>query len=133
MESYPVLLKELNKRKIGFVELKESTQFYAFPNRFPTTQQEQIPDVCKALRPYFSGIVIGNDSFTPETGIAKIRAGLCDAISFGRLYISNPDLAQRILNGWQFNKNGDTATFYGYKNGAKGYIDYPFYNQQKKQ
>ena len=123
-------MKELDKRKIGFLELKESTEYYAYPNKFPTTQQEQIPDVCKAFRPLFSGIIIGNESFTPETGIAKIRAGLCDAISFGRLYISNPDLAQRMLNGWELSPIGDMNTFYGYKNGAKGYTDYPFYKQK---
>lgn len=54
-------------------------------------------DVCKVLRPYFNGLLIGNDSFTPETGLQKIRDGLCDTISFGKLYISNPDLAERIL------------------------------------
>ena len=81
---------------MGFVELKESTEFYFFKTNFPAGK-DQIPDVCKTFRPFYKGILIGNDSFTPETGIAKIRAGLCDAISFGRYYISNPDLAERIV------------------------------------
>ena len=56
-----------------------------------------------------------------------IRSGLCDAISFGRLYISNPDLAERIIGGLEINRNWDLATFYG-RFGAKGYTDYPFYS-----
>lgn len=94
---------------------------------YPKTQKEQIEDVCKAFRPFFTGILIGNDSFTPETGIAKIRSGLCDAISFGRLYISNPDLAERITNNWPVNSKYDLKTFYGCNLGASGYTDYPFY------
>lgn len=92
------------------------------------TQKEQIPDVAAALRPYFSGLLVDNDGFDEKTGIEKIRSGLCDAISFGRLYISNPDLAERIINGWELNWKWDMATFYDTKSGAKGYTDYPFYN-----
>ena len=85
-----------------------------FDNKYPKTPKEQIPNVCATFRPFYSGIIIGNDSFTPETGLAKIRSGECDAISFGRLYISNPDLAERILNGWEVNRNWNPKTFSGY-------------------
>ena len=51
-------------------------------------------------------------------------------VSFGRLYISNPDLAERIVNGWPVNSNWDLKTFYGVEHGAKGLTDYPAYNQQ---
>jgi N-ethylmaleimide reductase len=44
--------------------------------------------------------LIGNDSFNAESGIQKIRSGDCDMVSFGQLYIGNPDLAERIINGW---------------------------------
>ena len=55
--------------------------------------KEQMEDPIKALRPSFPGIIIGNLEFTPEKGLEKITSGDCDAISFARLYISNPDLA----------------------------------------
>ena len=100
IETYSLLLQELDKRKVGFVEFRESTEFYPFPLLYPLSQREQIPDVCKAFRPYYKGIIIGNDSLNEVTGLAKMREGACDAVSFGRLYISNPDLAERILNGW---------------------------------
>jgi N-ethylmaleimide reductase len=79
------------------------------------------------LRPYFNGILIGNDSFTGESGIAKIRSGDCDAISFGQLFISNPDLPLRIINNHPINKQMDRTTFYGNSNGSKGFTDYPPY------
>ena len=45
-------------------------------------------------------------------------------ISFGRLYISNPDLAERIINNKIVNYRWNAETFYGYHHGAKGYTDY---------
>lgn len=71
--------------------------------------------------------MIANDSFEPESGIEKIRKGEADMISFGRLYISNPDLAERIIKGQEVNKNWDVKTFYGCQHGEKGYTDYQFY------
>lgn len=47
-------------------------------------------------------------------------------ISFGQLYVGNPDLAERIINGWEINKKLDKSTFYG-NHGAKGFTDYPSY------
>jgi N-ethylmaleimide reductase len=40
----------------------------------------------------FNGIVFGNITYTKESGEGAIRSGAADAIVFGRLYISNPDL-----------------------------------------
>lgn len=53
-------------------------------------------------------------------------------ISFGRLYVSNPDLAERILKGQKPNPNWEFATFFGHQHGEKGYIDYPFYDEEHK-
>lgn len=47
-------------------------------------------------------------------------------ISFGRLYISNPDLAERIINNQELNNGWDWSTFFSPLN-PKGYVDYPFY------
>ncbi|BEJ15972.1 hypothetical protein CspHIS471_0505770 [Cutaneotrichosporon sp. HIS471] len=47
-----------------------------------------------------------------------------DLIAFGRYFISNPDLPERIAQGWELN-NYDRSTFY--TPGAKGYVDYPEY------
>jgi 2,4-dienoyl-CoA reductase-like NADH-dependent reductase (Old Yellow Enzyme family) len=93
--------------------------------------KDQIKDVCKTFRPHFKGLIIGNNGLDAENGLKKIREGSCDAVSFGKLYISNPDLAERIIRGNPLNKNVSVATFYGVllENKAKGYTDYPFYQE----
>ena len=50
--------------------------------------------------------------------------GIADAIAFGRLYIPNPDLFERIKNGWRLSEADNT---YYYIGGEKGYTDYPIY------
>ena len=92
------------------------------------TSKDQLQNVCRTFRPYFTGLLIGNDSFTPESGLEKIRSGDCDAISFGQLFIGNPDLADRAIHNYPLNKNIDKATFYGNAHGSKGYTDYPAYS-----
>lgn len=79
------------------------------------------------MRPHFTGLFIANDNFTPEKGIHAIRNGWADMVSFGRLYISNPDLAERIVKAQELNTKYDMATFYGSQFGSKGYTDYPCY------
>ena len=79
------------------------------------------------MRPYFNGLIIANDSFNAEKGINAIRNNWADLVSFGRLYISNPDLAERLIEGKQINDKWEFATFYGFQHGAKGYTDYPRY------
>lgn len=59
-----------------------------------------------------------------------MRTGDADLISFGRLYVGNPDCAERIINGWPLNKELKRNFLYGGNlvNVAEGYNDYPFYS-----
>jgi N-ethylmaleimide reductase len=72
----------------------------------------------------FHGNLIINDSYTLEEANAAIDGGEGDLVSFGRLFISNPDLAQRFKLGAQLARL-DPATLY--TPGAKGFIDYPVF------
>jgi 2,4-dienoyl-CoA reductase-like NADH-dependent reductase (Old Yellow Enzyme family) len=54
-----------------------------------------------------------------------MNTGECDLISFGRLYISNPDLAERLINKHELNNDVNYYTWFGFENGPKGYTDYP--------
>ena len=54
-----------------------------------------------------------------------VEAGLADLIAFGRPFIANPDLPERIANGWPLNPL-DPATVYG--GAEKGLTDYPTYS-----
>ena len=74
-----------------------------------------------ALAAEFSGPVILNDSYDLERGNRALGKGQADAISFGRNYVSNPDLAEKFKSGTELTKP-DYKTLY--TAGAKGYVDY---------
>lgn len=74
------------------------------------------------VRGHWSGPVIGNNDLTLESARAMLATDLADAASFGRLYISNPDLVERFRAGAPLNEP-DRRTFYAGE--EKGFIDYP--------
>ena len=80
------------------------------------------------LRAAWPGLLILNARQTAEqASIASsaarvIEDGVADLVSFGRLFLANPDLPRRLRAGGPFNQP-DPATFYG--GGARGYTDYP--------
>jgi N-ethylmaleimide reductase len=75
----------------------------------------------KALHAAFGGKYIGNNSYTRQMAIDAITSGHADMVSFGRPFISNPDLVERFRRNAQLNESNH-ATFYG--GGAAGYTDY---------
>jgi N-ethylmaleimide reductase len=75
-----------------------------------------------SLRKRFKGGYIANNGYDFELATKVLAAGEADLIAFGKLYIANPDLAERLKKGAPLNKP-DKATFYG--GGAEGYTDYP--------
>lgn len=98
---------ELGKRGIAFICAREAWDEKSLG---PT------------LKKRFGGVYIANQSFTPESAEAVLESGEADAIAFGKLYISNPDLAERIAIGAELNAwNEDTF----YSDGPEGYTDYP--------
>ncbi|MBT5556368.1 MAG: alkene reductase, partial [Halieaceae bacterium] len=80
-------------------------------------------DSLALTRANYSGAVIGSDSYTASEAEESIGEGRVDAVSFGRLYIANPDLVERFKQGGPFNKM-DKRTIYGGE-GSAGYTDYP--------
>jgi len=88
-------------------------------------KEHEPPVATQRLRKIFKGKIIANGGFEPETGAIAIEEGDADAISFGRHFISNPDLPRRIRKGLPLAAY-DRDTFYTFD--AKGYTDYPFYN-----
>jgi N-ethylmaleimide reductase len=75
-----------------------------------------------ALRKAFRGTYIANNGYTPETAHAALATGAADLIAFGKPFLANPDLVERLRRDAPLNAP-DKATFYG--GGAKGYTDYP--------
>ncbi len=78
------------------------------------------------LRKLWRGIYMANAGYDFQRGNAALAKGEADMISFGALYIANPDLVERFAKGAPLNAP-DPATFYG--GGEQGYTDYPFLNQ----
>lgn len=90
-----------------------------------TQGPREVPDSfdLQLLRRTFSGLYIANNGYNLDLAVRARAQNLADLIAFGRLYISNPDLVERLRSGAAFNVP-DQATFFG--GGAKGYTDYPF-------
>ena len=77
------------------------------------------------FRPLYHGILIANVNMDGERGSRLVEAGLADLIAFGRPYIANPDLVERLKVGAPLNViNWDTV----YASGRAGYTDYPTYS-----
>lgn len=74
------------------------------------------------LRRAFKGCYIANNGYDLRLALEARRGERADLISFGRLYIANPDLVERLRRGAPLNEP-DRATFFG--GGAAGYTDYP--------
>ena len=66
-------------------------------------------------------VLITAGNFTAQSASETVEAGLADAIAFGRYFIANPDLPERIRRGQAFEPY-HRPTFYG--GGAEGYTDY---------
>lgn len=80
------------------------------------------------IKKAFGGRVIGNVSYTRDIAEGAIRSGACDAIAFGRLFISNPDLVERFKNDWPL-LSADPAIFWHGPATGEGYIDFPTYSE----
>lgn len=79
------------------------------------------------LRKRFSGTYIANNGYDFKLATEVLEQNKADLIAFGKQFISNPDLVERLKLGAPLNPF-DKSTFYG--GGAKGYTDYPALRQQ---
>lgn len=105
----------LDTMKIAFIEVVEDS----FQGNHVFGRPEA---VIEAIRESFTRNYIANGGYTFNEARQRIAEGKTDLVSFGRLFISNPDLPERFrlrapLNEW------DDSSFYG--GDARGYIDYP--------
>src|ERR1700719_4574614 len=73
---------------------------------------QNVPAAMVLFRPIWRGTLITAGGFTGETADAAISAGHADAIAFGRIFISNPDLPRRLKRGYPLTPY-NRATFYG--------------------
>jgi len=76
-----------------------------------------------ALRDRFNGVWMVNNGYDRRMAIDAVSSGRADLVSFGRPFIANPDLVERLSNNAPLNQLMGQETFYG--GGAHGYTDYP--------
>ena len=112
---YLYLLQEMNKLSLGYVHIMNAM--------FPLDNLPHWPkDVLGTFGPHIDSLVMANGGYNAETAEAELESGRADLISFGSLFIANPDLPARFKTGAPL-AEADRATMYG--GSAHGYIDYP--------
>ena len=85
-------------------------------------------DMAKLVRNRFRGTLIVAGGFDAESGARWLREGWADLIAYGRKFLANPDLPDRLRLGAALNAD-DPSTYYG--GGEKGYTDYPSLAQDR--
>ena len=113
--------KVVEELGLAFLELRE-------PGPEGTFGSTDVPKQSPLIRTIYSGPLVLNSDYTPEQAVADIEAGRCDAVSFGRDFISNPDLPARFAQGAELAPNVNVPQSW-YLPGAAGYIDYPTLEQ----
>jgi len=90
---------------------------------------QNVPSAMVLFRPIWKGILITAGGFSGEAAEAAITGGHAEAIAFGRIFISNPDLPRRLREGLPLTPY-NRKTFYGGE--EAGYTDYPEYGELEK-
>jgi len=98
---------ELGRRRVAFIAARERLG--------PDSLGPQ-------LKAAFGGVYIANEDFTASSAQGVLDEGRADAVAFGRAFIANPDLPERLRLGVTLN-TPNPATFYS--PGPEGYVDYP--------
>jgi N-ethylmaleimide reductase len=118
------IAEELNRFDLAYLHIIEPRMSGSL-----MVKTDQPPVATPRARKLFTGKIIANGGFEPESAAAAIEQGEADAISFGRYFVSNPDLPKRIREELPL-ASYDRDTFYTFE--AKGYTDYPLYSEMVK-
>ena len=109
------LIGELNTLPLAYVQMMQAM----FPlDSFPTWPKDPVA----TFGPMIKSTVMANGGYDRTKGEAALEAGHASLISYGTLFISNPDLPHRFEVDGEL-ASPDRATMYG--GGDKGFIDYP--------
>jgi 2,4-dienoyl-CoA reductase-like NADH-dependent reductase (Old Yellow Enzyme family) len=112
---FPAAAAALSEIGIAFLELRE-------PPNDGTFGKAEVDPVHPFIRKAFDGPLVLNSDFTLARAQAALDSGEADAIAFGRPFLANPDLVERLRRDAPLNPDV-MATWYS--QGPEGYIDYP--------
>ncbi len=115
-DTYSYLATHLDRLGILYIHLVDHSAMGA----------PEVPLAIKqTIREKLSNTLILAGGYSKETAERDLQSGLADLIAFGKPFINNPDLVERMQNDWTMNANLDFNTFYSAD--EKGYTDYPPY------
>lgn len=112
------LIAELAKRKLAYLHLSEPDWAGGRPFSLAFRQ---------AIREAWPGVIVAAGAYTAAKAEALIEQGLIDAVAFGRDYISNPDLVERLRAGAALAPMRGVGVYGGTD---EGYTDYPVLESQ---
>ena len=121
VRTFSYVINMLNEYSLAYLHILEP--FIPIPDG---EHKEYLRKPSAYYRYIYKGTIIANSGYTFETGNEAILNNQADAISYGKLFISNPDLVNRFKNKLPLN-DYNPKTFY--TPGAEGYTDYPTYNK----
>lgn len=116
VEIFEYIVSKLNDYDLAYLHIS------GFSQDNEKNSLETVLETAKHYRELYKGTYIINKGFTRDTANQAIEEGVADLVSFGELFISNPDLVKRFEKNILLNV-ADKKTYY--TQGAKGYIDYP--------
>ena len=121
-ELYGHLIKELNGKGIGYVQVSRYLKDFDFAGRGADVDIAQFKPLCTKT------LFLGNTGYSPAEAEESVASGATDGIVIGRPFITNPDYPARIFNGKELSQDFDYGTFYTVPEGktpAFRYNDYP--------
>lgn len=119
-ETFSYAIAALNSFELAYLHLME-------PNDIDLATREVINPTTPLFRQIFTGTLITNGGYDRPKADTILSSDNADLVSFGKLFISNPDLPKRLQLNTQFNAP-DPKTIYASE--ATGYTDYPFLELQ---
>jgi len=114
--TFTYLLNELNTLDLAFVEIMKKNPMFPLLDQYPKENEIELWGSLIKTK------LIANTSYTKESAEMELKKGIADLISFGSMFLANPDLPKRFRLDAELN-HPDQNTFFG--GNEKGYIDYP--------
>lgn len=116
---FSYVIERLNSFQLAYIHLME-------PNEQDLATRPVINPVLSTFRGFYQGLMITNGGYDKSKGNQVLATGEADLVSFGKLFIANPDLPERFAMDATLNAP-DPATFYGRgdQDLERGYADYP--------
>jgi N-ethylmaleimide reductase len=118
---FSYVVEQLNRFGLAYLHLVEGA---TGSSRAITGQVD-----LQKLRSLFKGLYVANNLIDRDTALELRRINAADLVAFGRPFISNPDLVERLRIDAPLTP-ANHETFYG--GGAEGYTDYPFLSEAER-